>query len=174
MLSWKNWVCYYSSPTFPLLPLSSKPFSHVFCGEYFRASLPTQGRWVSSHSSFSSWLMAEATFTVNRAGVGGPCVCVSASVSVSVCVGLLLSSQDYSIVTLKPWSFQMWGLACLCVRVPVALSTSPWSDYFNHAVKKVAIISIYIPLLNLALICVESEECNHANACAKTEMCQHL
>lgn len=69
--------------------------------------------------------MAEATFIVNKDGVGGLCVCVSASVSLSVCVGLLLSSQDYSIVTLKPQSFQMWGLPCLNVQVPVALSLSP-------------------------------------------------
>lgn len=42
--------------------------------------------------------MAEATLTVNKAGVGGLRGRVSASVSVSVCVGLLLCSQDYSNV----------------------------------------------------------------------------
>lgn len=69
--------------------------------------------------------MAEARLTVNRAGVGGLCGCVSASVSVSVCVGLLLFSQDDSIVTLKPQSLHMWGLPFLNVPAPVALTASP-------------------------------------------------
>ncbi len=86
------------------------------------------------------------------------CMCVCICVCVCVCGPL---TQDY-IVTPKPWSFQMWGLLCLNVRVPVVLSVSLWKDQFNT----VAIFSFYNPLLNLALIYVESEGCNHANACA--------
>ena len=89
--------------------------------------------------SFSPWLMAKATLAANRAGVGGRrarvCVCVSASVSVSVHVGSLLSSQDHSIVALKPWNLHMWGLRHLNVPLPVALWASAWNDHFN-AVKR--------------------------------------
>lgn len=84
--------------------------------------------------SFSPWLMAEATFAVGRAAVGGLCVHVSASLSVSACVGLLLRSQDEIIVTLKHShsSSHMWGLPCLNVPSAVAdhfTTVKRWSSF---------------------------------------------
>lgn len=120
-------ILFFLSPPNPSVMCFVKNITEHVCPHKDSRSHPTQ--------SFSPWLMAEATFAVNRAVVGGLCVCVSASLSVSVCVGLLLRSQDYTIVTLKPESVHMWGLPCLNVPVPVALSASPWNNHLD-TVKK--------------------------------------